>query len=476
MTSLLSSISGVFSKSLILGIFLPVIVFIVFTLLLVIPLAPTDFAILKPLQALDTQWQVITITFIAILMSGLLYNLNIPLIRMYDGYPWMNTWVGRLKTRRNQSEFEAAVSRQRGMRTLLRAMGKAYAALIAASINRLSAISPDAKCLQARDRNFPAVWGNALPAPVDQWGHIYELVKAEWEALSRLLLTEYPGKKALVLQTKLGNVIRSFEYYPDREYGIDAVTLWPRLIAKIDKDYAALVDDTKTSFDFMLNGSALSATLALLILLAGLAYGTPLSSWSVGIPWLAEVLLFIGLSIILYFQSISRAFNWGDMVKGAFDLYRNDLLKLLGFKQELKTKSAERNLWDKISVQMIYGDTPNGPRTNYADDAPDPSLLARGDPADIQLEVSKGIDYRLADFLVGVALVVKNVDPGGRIARQVVLTDTLPQGLDYVWGSARLNGQPLQQVAGSNPYRFTLGDMRSGDEFLITYAAFQHKV
>jgi hypothetical protein len=305
---------------------------------------------------------------------------------------------------------------------------------------------------------------------------MYGMMKSEWESTSRSLLKEFPGSEALVLPTRLGNVIRSFEYYPDREYGMDAVTLWPRLIAKIDKEYAALVDDAKTSFDFMLNGSALSAALALLVLLAGLLYGAPLASRAALISWLAEILIFTVLSFILYFQSISRAANWGEMVKGAFDLYRNDLLKLLGFEQKLKTKVAERALWEKVSVQMIYGDSPGGPRTDYADQEPEPAIYARGEPADVQLEVSRGIDYQLADILVEVALEIKNVDKDRRTARRVVLTETLPADLEYVWNSARLNGRRLREVAGANPYRFNVGDMRPGDELLLTYGAFRRKI
>lgn len=478
MTSILSSISGIFSKTLILGIFLPVVVFIIFSLLFVVPLVPSDVTVLKPLEALDPQWKVLTITFVVILLSGLLYNLNIPLIRLYEGYPWKNTWVGRLRTRRHITKFQRLRSRQRGMRTLQREMKKVNTndVLITTVISQLELISPNRNYFKFEDQDCSTVWNTSFNQSRSEWQHVQNLIKAIWEDTSRRLLNEFPGQGSLILPTTLGNVIRSFEYYPQREYGMDAITLWPRLLNKVEKDYASLIDDAKTSFDFMLNGSALSGLLAALILLTGFLFGSPLGSMSKLIPWLAETLIFTVLAFILYFQSISRAANWGDMVKGAFDLYRGDLLKQLGFEQKPKTKKAECALWKKISQQMIYGDSPDGPRTDYTDELPqpDPPTFARSAQPGVKLEVSRGIEAQLADVAVVVALKVKNLDSANQ-ARGVVLTDTLPSDLDYEWGSAHLDGHPLPEVSGTNPYRFSLGDINVGAHVLVTYRAFQRR-
>jgi hypothetical protein len=478
MTSILSSISGIFSKTLILGIFLPVVVFIIFSLLFVVPLVPSDLTLLKPLEALDPQWKVLTITFVAILLSGLLYNLNIPLIRLYEGYPWRNTLLGRWKTGRQIARFERLRSRQRGMRTLQRQMKKVNTndVLITAVFSQLEAISTNRDYLKFEDQDCPNVWDPSLNQSQTKWQQVQGLIKVVWEDISRRLLTEFPGQGSLVLPTRLGNVIRSFEYYPHREYGMDAITLWPRLLNKVEKDYASLIDDAKTSFDFMLNASALSGLLATLILLIGWLFGVPRGSMSQRIAWVAEILIFTVLAFILYFQSISRAAHWGEMVKGAFDLYRGKLLEQLGYEQKPKTKKAERTLWQKVSVQMIYSDSPDGPRTDYKDEspAPAPPTFARSTQPDMKLEVSRGIEARLADVTVVVALKVKNLDTTNK-AQGVVLTDTLPPDLDYEWGSAHYNGTPLQEVSGTNPYRFSLGDINAGADVLVTYRAFQRK-
>jgi hypothetical protein len=93
-TNILSSISGQFSKSLILGTFFPVMVFVILAQIFVVPLLPSDWLVLRQLETLDTQWRVVVILLLAIVLSGLLYNLNIPIIRFYEGYPWQDSWIG----------------------------------------------------------------------------------------------------------------------------------------------------------------------------------------------------------------------------------------------------------------------------------------------------------------------------------------------------------------------------------------------
>ena len=122
MTSILSSISGYFSKSLILGTFLPVVIFIVLSLVLLVPHFPPGIAITLPLEALNKEWKVVGLSFIAIVMSGLIYNMNIPILRMYEGYPWRDSWIGLWFTRRHIARFDAAQMRIEAMRAALRTM------------------------------------------------------------------------------------------------------------------------------------------------------------------------------------------------------------------------------------------------------------------------------------------------------------------------------------------------------------------
>src|SRR5262249_41132653 len=141
----------------------------------------------------------------------------------------------------------------------------------------------------------------------------------------------FPLSPARVLPTRLGNVIHSFEDYSYREYGIAAVAFWPRLVAVISKEYAAVIDDAKASFDFMLNSSLLSYGLALLTLAAGLVFGVPSATPATALAWLGQVVVFALLGWLFYRFSVGQAAGWGEAVRAAFDLFRGDLLDKIGY-------------------------------------------------------------------------------------------------------------------------------------------------
>jgi hypothetical protein len=432
-TNILSAISGHFSKSLILGTFLPVVVFIILTLFLASPLLPADWSFLNHLIAVESlsAQTVIIFSLAAILLSGLLYNLNIPLIRFYEGYPWKDSLVGKWRTEHYQEQFDTACAQRSGMRIVL---------------DRLLATGSDDKRLSDFRVNF--------------------------RRISQRVSYTFPNSRSSVLPTRLGNVIRNFEDYPDRQYGMGAITLWPRLIAKIDKEYATVISDSKTSFDFMLNCSVLSAIAASLILVAGLGYAAPtLTGWVLAL-WLLKICVFAVLSGLMYVWAIGRASAWGAEVKGAFDLYRWELLKQLGYDRTPTSVADERALWDKISIFMLYGDPPKG--RARLDDYRSQTAFVRGDPHTVMLDLIRGVSSPESDGRVKITLRISNVDAMKRVAKNVAVTDTLPEGFDYLWGSAIVDTGTLYLV-GANPYRFEIGEIQPETEKTLTYLALPRK-
>jgi uncharacterized repeat protein (TIGR01451 family) len=420
MTNLLSAVSGQFGKTLIFSTLLPVIVFIVMARVFAVPLLPPDLQILGGFESLDPQWKLAVTTFAALVLTGLLYNLNIPIIRFYEGYPWKESWIGKWKVERSRARFDALDARWRGMRTLV------YAA-----------------------------------SPGDE-------VTEPWTAIGLAVNRQFPNRRALVLPTRLGNTIRSFEFYPDLQYGMDAIALWPRLIGVLDKEYAAAVDEAKGSFDFMLNCAVLSAATSVMILVAGLLRPIPLAIPGRSAGWLIEIAAFAALSHLFYLVSVGRAAAWGEMVKGAFDLYRSALLRQLGYQQTPATRAEERELWDDVSRQILYGDSPRLQIPAYSPRA----LSARGEPPYVPLEVGRGVTHATTGTHEEMIVTIRvgNTDSKKRTVEGVRVTDTLPEGFDYVWDSAEIGGAKIP-VSGSNPHVFTIGDVASGHPVELTYRA-----
>jgi|SRR5579862_1683005 len=108
MSSIFSFVSGQFTKYLILGTFLPVAIFMALGLVFGQPITPASLPVVRALETLDKQWFTIAITAFTIVVSGLLYNLNTPIIRLYEGYPWRGSRIGKWRIERIQKRLDRA--------------------------------------------------------------------------------------------------------------------------------------------------------------------------------------------------------------------------------------------------------------------------------------------------------------------------------------------------------------------------------
>jgi hypothetical protein len=428
MTSILSSISGQFSKSLILGTLLPVVLFLILGMVSAIPLFPYDWQFLKQLITLDSQ-TVVVFTFVTVVLSGLLYSFNAAIRSLYEGYPWRDTVVGKWRIRHYQNQLRAARSFM--ARTLVLR-----------------------KELKQRDPN--------------RYADLIERIENERTTAGRKINNAFPNESYLVLPTRLGNILKSFETYPFRQYKIAGVTLWPRLRAKIDKEYATALDDAKTPLDFIINVSFLSALLSSAILIIGLLYPIPLASRPAGLGWGLEILAFAFLSYLSYLLAIIQTREWGNMFKSAFDLYRWELLKQLGYKRVPASMAEERALWGGIYRQMMYGDPPGACLADYATVNTLSYGYLDGEPFMVGLVTARGVTLPDANGVSTVTLRVRNEDGQERQLQGVVVRDTLPDGFDYIWDSAHIADQSAP-VSGSNPYYFALADLSHNEEKTLRY-------
>jgi len=481
MTSILSTISGYFSKSLILGVFLPAMIFIMLGWLFLLPLLPSGWLLLKPLENLDKEWQVAATLFIAIVLSGLLFNLNIPILRLYEGYPWRDSLIGSWLTRRQMAKFDAAQHQLEAMRAVLREMESAdkdfdrRESFITEAIENWKGFGSPLRAPEFKNRRWLPLWQTAPSRPAlsetqEQWRQIFEEVLNEYSTYRGYIKREFPDKRGLILPTRLGNIIRSFEYYPKREYGIDSIEIWPRLIAAIPTDFAVSIDDAKTAFDFMMNCSALSGALAAALMFAGLINPASLASSGALAFWAIKILAFWLLAYCFYRLSIPRADAWGSMVKSSFDLYRRKLLEQLGYKYSIEARKEERKLWEEVSRQMIFGD-PLAKATplDYTQAPPASLPSVQSSAASVKFEITRGVIQNPSDHVVKIFLRVKNLDPN-LAAANVIVTDKLPDGFDYEWESARVDhAAEAIAVVGANPYQFHIGHLMSNQSVILTY-------
>jgi len=482
LTSILSSISGYFSKSLILGTFLPVVIFIVLAQFLFVPYLPPSLLASLPLEGLGQEWKIASISFVAIVMSGLLYNLNIPILRFYEGYPWRDSWIGAWWTNRHRGRFDAAQLRIDAMRAALRTMEAAVkkdpmeAAFVNEVINSWNALGGARETATIAESQWLQAWraANADSEVNDtktRWQKIDDELRDQFSIYRRSVQHAYPDDRSLILPTRLGNVIRSFEYYSHREYGIDSIEIWPRLVAVIPTDYAVSIDDSKTTFDFMLNSSLLSMLLGVSILAAGLVYPAPLIALSHAVYWVLTVVALALLSYFFYRLSINRAHAWGSLIKSSFDLYRWELLKKLGYAQQPKDRLEERNLWGEISRQVIYGDRFDKRMSSYNESSPLPFPLLQSETKDSKLEVTRGV--KATGNVSVVYLRVRNTDTN-TLVKGITVKDRLADDLDFEWDSARV-GNDKVAMSGTNPYEFRIGDLQPNAEAILTYKVINKK-
>lgn len=160
--------------------------------------------------------------------------------------------------------------------------------------------------------------------------------------------------------TKIGNVLASYENYPDDRYRMDSVFYWPRLWWAIDKDTRDQVDTSWAIVDSLMYTSAGAALLALIYALSALvSYVASLT----GRVWIfssdQERLLATGgaasLILLAYLCmrfSVSGHLRNGETFKALFDLNRSKLTAMA------VTKVSEKESWDQTFRYLQYGRLP----------------------------------------------------------------------------------------------------------------------
>lgn len=133
------------------------------------------------------------------------------------------------------------------------------------------------------------------------------------------LRTRFPDRPELLRPTALGNVLASMEERAGTAYGWDTTVVWPRLYPLLGENVRAIVDDRRTLLDISCRltvTAAVSAAASAALLAA--------TGW-----WLLLALVPLALSRVAYHAAVRAAISYGESVRVAFDLHRFDLYPAL---------------------------------------------------------------------------------------------------------------------------------------------------
>ncbi|MEZ4614356.1 MAG: hypothetical protein R2867_02415 [Caldilineaceae bacterium] len=268
--------------------------------------------------AIHSSDNIVAIIILSFLIGYFLSILNLPLIRFFEGYPWRGTYYGRFFT-------DLQIQRKKKLFDVVEQVDK--------EIDRLEI---------QRKQYLPG-----HPLREDIFFKI-EMLKRERDVASSLTqrteLLNFPVSRAPFLPTVLGNVIAAFEDYPYKQYGIDSVIMWPRLIPTLTKEkFSIYVDNEKSKLDFMINLCVLSVLFAIELAYIGLIFADNYKLWliSAGFTGLCSYFVF-------YKCAILSAVGWGNTIRVAFDLHRYQLLSKLYIRIP-KDKTDEEIIWKQIS-------------------------------------------------------------------------------------------------------------------------------
>jgi hypothetical protein len=425
MNDFISKISAQVVGPLILSAFFPTVLFVFVFALVVLPLAPfgSDFhqAVIDATVFQKNGVAALKVTFLILVLAVVLNYLNTPIVRMYEGYPWMDSIIGNF-----------LINRQR------------------TKMLRVSLIRRCIAKLQVEKR------AGRTQADLSELGSIKS-------KLGRLINAEYPNKASLVLPTRLGNVIRAFETYTDRQYGAGSIALWPRLQGVLDPAVAQALDTTRTPFNFMINSSFLALVLALLSASFGIIWSPPKPSAHYQ-PWMGHTALFLAVSYLSYLGAIDRAYEWGTQIKSAFDLYRLTLLDKLGYKTKPTDLTEERRMWEIINYKFAFPDERTYPDLPYQQS----STIVTVEPVSTIVTCYRTVSVQ-DEQSMEVRVSIANMDPTRAAAVRVILQDEIPTGKSYVAGSATVSGTPAT-LLGISPLKLEVGPLPYYETRTVVYS------
>jgi hypothetical protein len=151
-----------------------------------------------------------------------------------------------------------------------------------------------------------------------------------------------------VAPTRLGNVLRSGEMYPQARYGAPALRVWPRL-------YHLLPVELRTSFEEAQNAMEFLLVVAFLSGLFGPLATVYLMCVEAPTGWVMAAL--VGSAVVAYtayLGALAPAGLYADNIRAAFDAHRMRVLEALQVPRPA-TVAEERRTWAQVISRLDRG-------------------------------------------------------------------------------------------------------------------------
>jgi hypothetical protein len=288
----LGDITGVFSRYFVVGFFLPA-----YLSLIALWLSATSAFIPEAVESHSQATQLLILGAVGLVAGLALSGSRYLVVRTFEGYPLMQL---RWPPLRLISDGAIALQRVRQKR-----------------LDDLS--NDDTKTAGERDT-------------------------AAWQ-----LERQFPHDSSALLPTRLGNAIKAFELHPNRRWGLDGVTIWPRIaILLSDGERETLVDAEIDLYVF------LNASLGALAVGVSLIVDKAMNASELTWHWGLYAIPFV-VSYVLYRAAITPAINWGDAVRATFDMHRLEVYEKLGIR-EPTSFSDERAIAADVNELLLYGE------------------------------------------------------------------------------------------------------------------------
>lgn len=288
----------------------------------------------------EVLWWVLGLWLLAVVLS----TLNTPIIKLLEGYylPSIiaNRWKGKQRT-----QYSAMINEYEQLKKSAWAKN-----------NNLSSTS---------DIQQDSMHSTNLR-------NVEEEIKILKERAQTILIKRrenFPVDPARIMPTRLGNVIRAFETYPNEIYGADGVALWPHVHATLTSDQQRGVADAKSLTDLFVNVTILSIIIAFTAIVQFIFFVGERLVHCTRIPCPTEeswglmpiFIVFIGsvaAAYLSYQLSVWMARSWGQVVKALFDLQLGVVATKLGLDVPAQ-EEKRRTMWIALSQQVVYSSVSN---------------------------------------------------------------------------------------------------------------------